>query len=261
VASKALTFGSLFAGIGGIDLGLERAGLRCRWQSEWDDFCGTILKKHWPDMPLYGDITKIDPADLEPVDLICGGFPCQPVSHAGKRLVQEDERWLWPEFERILAGVKPPYVLIENVEGLLRAGIDDVLGGLARLGYDAEWDCIPAAAVGAPHLRYRVWIVAYPRGTAEQDGGPVRQIIFNDGRGLQDFAHYWTEEPADVPRVAQGVPKRVDRLKALGNAVVPQVVEWIGRRIVSNFEGTDPLPLVPDPEAVLTDAHEQLTLL
>ena len=100
------TFGSLFAGIGGLDLGLERAGWRCRWQVELDPFCERVLAKHWPDVRRYGDIRSVG-ADLAPVELICGGFPCQPVSHAGKRRAQADARWLWPEFARVVRAVRP----------------------------------------------------------------------------------------------------------------------------------------------------------
>jgi DNA (cytosine-5)-methyltransferase 1 len=289
------TFGSLFAGIGGIDLGLERAGWTGRWQVEWDPFCQHVLAHHWPDVPRYGDITAVDWATVEPVDLIAGGFPCQPFSVAGKQQRLNDERWLWPEFARAIRELRPRVVLVENVPGLLvGGGMGAVLGGLAELGYDAEWDSVPAAAVGAPHLRYRVWITAYANGqsqsgltvdagpgpgfvvpladtddrgrngrTGEQrpagrgepanGGRPLAHANGNDAQGLKpqgDGADLWTlkgSRPAglrsgagwgqwatepDVGRVAHGVPARVDRLRALGNAVVPQVVEVIGRRLM-----------------------------
>jgi DNA (cytosine-5)-methyltransferase 1 len=280
------TFGSLFAGIGGIDLGLERAGWECRWQVEIDDFCRKVLTKHWPDVPKYSDIKEIDGHELQAVDLIAGGFPCQPVSLAGKRKAQEDERWLWHEFARIIGRVRPRMVLAENVPGLRSKGFGDVLRDLARLGYDAEWACIPAAAFGAPHLRYRLFIVAYARsieyeGAGDEDqrqtaarlpqtvvadalgvgselrqaegrrqggftgsGGAVpdadeggclgRSGKFREaGRGEPSDCGRWAVEPA-VGRVAYGVPGRVDRLKGLGNAVVPQVAEWIGRRLLEH---------------------------
>src|SRR5689334_3925575 len=143
------TFGSLFAGIGGLDLGLERAGWTCRWQVEIDAFCQRVLAKHWPDVPRYGDVRSLDAGALERVDLICGGFPCQPVSAAGTRLAEADERWLWPEYARVVGSLRPGLVLVENVPGLLVRGAGDVLGDLATLGYDAEWESIPAAALGA----------------------------------------------------------------------------------------------------------------
>src|SRR6266581_3917051 len=166
------TFGSLFSGIGGIDLGLEQAGWECRWQVEKDRFCTSVLKKHWPKVPKFGDVKLIAGSELEPVELICGGFPCQPISIAGKRKAQEDERWLWPEFERIISILRPSYILVENVPNLTNLGLDEVLGSLASLRYDAEWDCIPAASLGAPHLRFRIFVVAYDTDT--------------DGRSWQD---------------------------------------------------------------------------
>jgi DNA (cytosine-5)-methyltransferase 1 len=270
--------GSLFSGIGGLELGLERAGMNVRWQVEWDDYCNQVLAKHWPDIPRYKDIHDVDPAQLEPVDLICGGFPCQPVSLAGARKAQDDDRWLWPEFFRIVRHLRPRYVLVENVPGLASAGMGDVLGDLASIGYDCEWESIPAAAVGAPHLRYRIFIVAYPTGTRPQgrwdtgsDGtrtetpdsvetdGPLgcvgsdRALADTLGAGPQrggsgrspgtqettgqtnqlERPSWWGVEP-DVGRVANGIPNRVDRLRGLGNAVVPQVAEWVGRRIMEH---------------------------
>src|SRR5262249_25050190 len=136
--------------------------MTCRWQVEVDPYCLAVLRKHWPDVPKYGDIRALTGDELEPVDLICGGFPCQPVSLAGRRRGAADERWLWPEFARLLRVLRPRFALLENVPGLLAGGgMAEGRGDMAALGFDAEWDCIPAAAVGAPHLRYRVFIVAY----------------------------------------------------------------------------------------------------
>ena len=291
-------FGSLFSGIGGLDLGLERAGWRCRWQVEIDPFCQRVLAKHWPSVPRYGDIRALDLERVEPVDLVCGGFPCQPVSVAGKRLAQADERWLWPEFARVIRALRPRLVLVENVSGLLNRGIGDVLGDLAALGYDAEWQCISASDVGAPHLRERVWIVAFRGGgedvadadgwrcdglgvaeSAGQQGAPGREL---DGRGevreqrdaaasahaqrerLERFVFagpasgpthrpsdgsdpgWWATEP-DVGRVAHGVPARVDRLRSLGNAVVPQVAERIGRQLLHQLASTVSSTPTPAP--------------
>ena len=227
------TFGSLFAGIGGLDLGLERAGWTCRWQVERDPFCLRVLAKHWPAVARYGDIVALDPERLEAVDLICGGFPCQPVSVAGKRLAQADARWLWPEFSRIVRALRPRLVLVENVPGLLVRGFGDVVGDLAASGYDAEWDCIPAAAVGAPHRRDRVWLVAHAASKGLQDGANV--AVGEPGANAElERSDWWAVEP-DVGRVAHGVPARVDRLRGLGNAVVPQVAEWIGRRLMATM--------------------------
>lgn len=235
----SLTFGSLFAGIGGIDLGLERAGWTPRWQVEWDPFCQHVLAHHWPDVPRYGDITAVDWSAVEPVDLIAGGFPCQPVSTAGRGLAQADARWLWPQFARAIGALRPRLILVENVTNLLAvndgSAFGDVLGDLATLGYDSEWDCLPAAAFGAPHQRDRLWLVAYPAGFGLQEPWGLGLAGHRpQGRdGQADHAldgGWWAAEPG-MGRVAHGVPARVDRLRALGNAVVPQVVEVIGCRL------------------------------
>lgn len=157
-----LTVGSLFAGIGGIDLGLQRAGMHIAWQVENDPYCIKVLEKHWPDVPRHGDIRGVNWHELEPVDVIAGGFPCQPVSVAGKQQGTADERWLWPHMAGAVRHLRPRYVLVENVPGLLANGMGDVLRDLAAIGYDTEWRCISAADMGAPHLRRRIWIVAYP---------------------------------------------------------------------------------------------------
>jgi DNA (cytosine-5)-methyltransferase 1 len=270
-----LTVGSLFAGIGGFDLAAERAGLEVKWQVEIDDFCNRVLEKHWPHVRRYRDVRTVGP-ELERVDVICGGFPCQPVSLAGARRAQSDERWLWPQFARLVRELRPHYVVVENVPGLLTAGFSDVLGDLAALGMDAEWESIPARAVGAKHKRERVWVVAYPSGSRLEERGvftrrrgvtriaPTREdiVLASDvpdadggrcqerpqlhGAAAQDTADgdscwghldgcrcaaWWATEP-DVGRVAHGVPKRVDRLRGLGNSIVPQVAEWIFRRII-----------------------------
>jgi len=137
--SDILSVGSLFSGIGGIDLGLERAGMKIAWQVEIDEFCLKVLRKHWPEVPKYGDIRKIDPKELEPVDLIAGGFPCQPVSIAGKKLAQKDERWLWPEFARIIRMVRPKYVLVENVPGLLCGRWEEMPNDRCLCGWPYRW--------------------------------------------------------------------------------------------------------------------------
>ena len=233
--------GSLFAGIGGFDLGLERVGFEIAWQVEIDPYCQRVLAKHWPNVQRYGDIRTIDWGTVEPVDLLCGGFPCQDISLAGKGAGLAGERsGLWVEYVKAIEILKPRYVLIENVSALRSRGLDQVLGSLAALGYDAEWHCIPACAVGAPHRRDRVWIVAYPdSGRCEQLRGqepreehderaiPRAQCFCSDPlRGTE-----WVVEPA-VGRVAHGVPHRVDRLRGLGNAIVPQIAEMIGRAIL-----------------------------
>ena len=268
--------GSLFSGIGGFDLGLERAGHEIVWQVENDAYCRKVLAKHWPDVSCYEDVHGCGVHNLEKVEVICGGFPCQPVSVAGKQRGQNDERWLWPEFARILRELRPRYALVENVPGLLVRGLGDVLGDLAVLGYDAEWGNISAASVGAPHLRKRIFIVAHTdeSGLEGLDGNgstftphslqadprpacsPPEEVAATEGAGCEARGGYgmgigdrscgdeglsagpcgeegghWAVEP-NVGRVAHGVPARGDRLRALGNAIVPQVAEYIGRQLI-----------------------------
>ena len=184
-----MTFGSLFTGIGGLDLGLERAGMECRWQCEIEAFPRLVLAKHWPNIPCYEDVRKIG-ADIEPVDLICGGYPCQPFSQAGKRGGAEDPRHLWPEFARIIRLLRPRYVLLENVPGHLSLGFGDVLGDLAGLGFDAEWTCVRAADVGASHLRKRVFVVANARGSKPLGlSSEQRGSLSTTGRGSEEVAY------------------------------------------------------------------------
>ena len=239
------TFGSLFAGIGGIDLGLERAGWTCRWQVENNPYCRAVLAKHWPDVQRRRNVQKAGQKNLPPVDLIAGGFPCQDISTAGRGAGIEGARsGLWTEFARIISELRPNYVLVENVPRLRSGGrgawMGKVVGDLAALGYDCVWDSVSAAFVGAPHRRERLFIVAYANGTRSFLGPAEahRSAVFDDficaptnmereqsriGRTTQ-----WRPEPP-VGRVAHGVPARVDRLKGLGNACVPQVVTLIAQ--------------------------------
>jgi DNA (cytosine-5)-methyltransferase 1 len=264
---------SLFSGIGGLDLGLERAGMTVVGQVEIDPWCQRVLAKHWPEVPRYDDVRTAAEwwGDRPAPDLVAGGFPCQPVSEAGEKLAQADSRWLWPAFANVVRDLRPRYVLVENVPGLLRRGMGDVLGELASIGYDAEWDCVPAVFVGAPHIHERVFIVAYPacggrddtrlhRGRTWSGSGAGTPLAGESGGSRGDVADAerdglerpgqsaltrqdatvlrrrppepgrWAPEPA-VGRVADGVPARVDRLRGLGNAVVPQVGEYVGRMI------------------------------
>jgi DNA (cytosine-5)-methyltransferase 1 len=262
-----MKFGSLFAGIGGFDLGLERAGMSCAWQVEIDPFCQKILAKHWPHVPKFGDIRNVKKETLEPVDLICGGFPCQPHSLAGKRKGSADDRDLWPEYRRLIDELRPRWVIGENVPGIRTTILDQVLSDLENLNYSTGALIIPACAFDAPHRRERVFVLAHSigercggRGNGDEAGndGPVQierprsrdeQGILADAErtGLEvgnwirkqsrqtrssAFVGSWWKVEPPVGRVVDGVPGRVDRIRSLGNAVVPQVVEFIGRYIV-----------------------------
>ena len=296
----------LFSGIGGFSLGLERTGgFETVAFCEIDKFCQKVLRKHWPNVRQYTDIKTLTAAQLKAdgitVDAICGGFPCQDISLAGggAGMGEGTRSGLWSEYARLIGELRPRYVIVENVSALLWRGLDRVLGDLAQIGYDAEWHCIPASAVGAPHRRDRIWIVAHPtsggreglsyRHTKSSDVSPSGDVAYPASqsqpepgyqaqaqrnqrhtrvelgrRGSRQFlnqtapsvAHadnlrelqpqgrkqnqrgwlgnssWWDVEP-NVGRVANGVPARVDRLKSLGNAVVPQIPELIGRAILS----------------------------
>lgn len=162
-----MRFLSLFAGIGGFDLGLERAGMTCVGQCEIEPYCRAVLRKHWPDVPIFDDIRQLTIDAVQQtcgtVDLVCGGVPCQPSSVAGKRLGAKDDRWLWPEFLRIVRGVRPRWVVAENVPGLLALGDESeaVFRDLEQAGYTVWPLVVGADDVGAPHRRKRLWIVAY----------------------------------------------------------------------------------------------------
>ena len=298
-----ITVGSLFSGIGGIDLGLERCGMTVRWQSEIEPYSCRVLKKHWPNVPNLGNIREINWEEVERVDVIAGGYPCQPFSTAGKRGGSDDPRHLWPEMLRAISVLRPRVAFLENVRGHYSLGFDRVLGDLADIGYDCEWEIVSAQSVGAPHRRERLICLAYtsqqqcngrecghgagtvgewsalqesacgsgsnvadtnnPRGgtsrfdadghseanvagwddesqselgrfgedVADTDGSPRQQRDHFGGEEGYAGGQWWAVEP-DVGRVAHGIPARVDRLRGLGNAVVPQVAEVVGRVII-----------------------------
>lgn len=233
--------GSLFSGIGGFDLGLERAGFSIEWQVEIDEFCQRILAKHWPHVTRYGDIRAVDWSTVEPIDLLCGGFPCQDLSCSGKRagLREGTRSGLWFEYLRAIRHLRPRYILVENVTGLLdNHALGRVLGDLATSGYDAEWQVLSACMFGAPHTRERVFLVAYPTGAIPQRGLPWGEVEgFATPRVVdQDEAWDSREGKAEIESALLGVsdevPYRVDRIKGLGNAIVPAIAENIGKMIL-----------------------------
>lgn len=230
----------LFSGIGGFSLGLERAGMQTVAFCEWDKKAAAVLRKHWPSIPVFDDVRTLEGKHVGSVDLICGGFPCQDISVAGKGAGLAGARsGLWWEFHRLIQELQPKYALIENVSALRSRGLDEVLRSLAQIGYDAEWHCVPASAVGAPHRRDRIWIVAYP----QREGF---QRLLNEGCGVCQSANQALTEfgnrvipcgvqwprLSDYLRVGYGIPGGAHRLKQLGNAVVPQIPEIIGKAII-----------------------------
>jgi DNA (cytosine-5)-methyltransferase 1 len=337
--SNEITIGSCFAGIGGFELGLERGipNSKTVWQIEQNKYCQTILQKHWPDATIYDDIREIDYEKMQTVDIICGGFPCQDISAAGKGkgIEHGDRSGLWRQMHRLINHIQPRVAVLENVPALLwkNRGMHIVLQDLASIGYDAEWCTISARQFGAPHLRKRVFIIAYPSSLSNrrqhdprilhdqkwhtknnqkvirsdrdttirtihkdydtraeiaypmqircrQDGQQQphkidrdrqqvctksqelqtksehsnsehikanstniksmetqrlsqRRCSKNDGIQQRDYQNYWQRFPTQSPLCHRddGVPNRLARLRALGNAIVPQCSEYIGKKI------------------------------
>ena len=255
----------LFSGIGGFSLGLERTGgFETVAFCEIDPYCQRVLKKHWLEVYCHDDVRTLefvragdDPDDWilsggdheicrGAIDVVCGGFPCQDISVAGKQAGITGERsGLWSELARIIGEVQPRYAILENVTALLSGDrgrwFGRALGDLAEIGYDAEWHCIPASALGAHHHRDRVWVIAHAKGVGVERSRPnrkqepllqtIKRLLRRDYSGVR--AEVWGAEPG-VDRVADGVPRRMDRLKGLGNAVVPQIPELIGHAIISH---------------------------
>ena len=269
----------LFSGIGGFSLGLEWAGMSTVAMCEKDPYCRKILAKHWPDLTIHEDIRNLDGKRYaESIDLVCGGFPCQPFSVAGKRKGTNDDRHLWPEMLRVIKESRPRWVIGENVFGFVNMALDDVQADLEREHYEVRKFVLPAVAVDAKHRRDRIILIAYSNSPAVWDR-TERQEIGRDhlqagrqaitpndgtaqsladtqservqglrsGREQEPHAHerqelpmcesqrprpaYWEAEPC-VGRVADGVPNRVDRIRGLGNAVVPQLIQAIGELVI-----------------------------
>lgn len=254
----------LFSGIGGFSLGLERAGMQTVAFCEYDKHAQKVLKKHWPNVPIYPDVKELTYEQLAAdgiagIDVITGGYPCQPFSTAGKRAGAQDDRHLWPEMLRIIKAVWPRWVIAENVAGHISMGLDQVLSDLEAEEYTVWTFVIPACAVDAPHRRDRVWIVADAgcRRRSEQGKREIQQQGRTETIGASDFVpdsnsfgcnerrerfsetwsnglvgnSRWAPEPG-ICRVVDGVPNRVERLKRLGNAVVPHIPEIIGMAIM-----------------------------
>lgn len=252
IRGRKLRVLDLFSGIGGFSLGLERAtmegaeydGFETVAFCEIEEFPRKVLAKHWLDVPCYRDVRDLTAerlaADGIAVDVICGGFPCQDISVAGHGLGLAGERsGLFFEVARLIGELGPRVVILENVGALLCRGMDAVLGALASLGYDAEWHCIPACHLGLPHTRDRVWIIAHPReeraeGRWEDAFSRLYRISW--GENVRRAAA-WARRPdlsaSGLCRGSDGVPSRVDRTSALGNAVTPLVVKLLGHTILA----------------------------
>lgn len=235
----------LFSGIGGFSLGLERTGgFETAAFCEIVPFCRKVLKKHWPEVPCFEDVTEADFTPIGPVDLVTGGFPCQDVSLAGPSagLAGERSRLFWCIL-RAVRMVGRPKLLLENVAALLGRGMGSVLGAFSQIGYDAEWHCIPASYVGARQLRDRVWIMAYPecdsfQGWQNQAAAWRQKSREEQLAGLVQPCAWPTVSSARDRGTGHGIPNGIHRNKAIGNAVVPQVPEMIGYAILQQMEAT-----------------------
>jgi len=278
----------LFSGIGGFSLGLESAGLvETVAFCDFDKYCQQLLKKNFPGVPIYEDVKELNydklKADgIDTIDIITGGYPCQPFSVAGRKKGEEDPRHVWPEMFRLVQELRPTWVIGENVGGHIKLGLDTVLENLESEGYSTRTFSISASSIGANHKRERVWIIANladsqrkrleglnekssplsrkDQGSQSWDessrnndvansegsnrneheidrehGKASSQEIFGNGSSVSGVSTWWSVEP-DVGRVAHGVPNRVDRLKCLGNSVVPQIPYVIGLSIKKILE-------------------------
>lgn len=235
-----MTFGSLFAGIGGFDLGFERAGLRCEWQVEIEPYCQRVLAKHWPRVIRWSDVRTFPPNDHKAwkVDVICGGFPCQDISDAGTKTGLAGHRsGLWREMHRIICKLRPRFAVVENVAAVLDRGHEQILSDMAESGFDGEWEVLPMCAFGAPHSRERVFYVFYPHGSQLRASGPpegqaaptvLRECRTGEAGQLESW---WSTQPEPCS-VVYGVPGVVDRLRGFGNSVSPIISERIGRRLM-----------------------------
>ena len=243
-----MTFGSFFSGFGGLDLGFERAGFECLWQIENNETAIRILEKNFPNVRRYKDAKTTDKAQLAKVDIIAGGFPCQDISSSnskGEGVEGGERSGLWSEMFDAVRVLRPRYALIENVTNLTRRGLDRVLSDLASIGYDAEWQTLSAKDFGFPHERKRLFIAAYP----VRVGLPEKTLFDeSDYRHLQSQrkfiqANRATVRLENVGRSYPAIPEhiRVDDgsakglgeiIRGIGNAVVPEIGEWIGKQII-----------------------------
>lgn len=235
-----LTFGSLFCGIGGFDLGFERAGMRCVWQVEIDDYATKVLEKHWPNVPRWRDVRTFPQPGFDRPDVICGGFPCTDISCASSTGTGINGQYsgLWVEYLRIIRTLRPKFVVVENSAVLLRRGVGRLLRELATSGYDAEWRLFSAYEFGAPHERERIYIAAYANainGETWLGIEPDRSgKIFNGSMPAR--LPFWIQAASEFIGMDDGISAESyrNRVGCIGNAVVPQVAEYIGRRITES---------------------------
>lgn len=243
-----MRLGSLFSGAGLMDLGLERAGMTPVFQVEIDPYARRVLERHWPGLYRLANVRDAGSHNLPPCDVLAGGFPCTNISPAGDGTgLAGAESSLWAEFARLIRELQPRYVLVENSSALTARGLETILGDLAACRYDAEWDCLPAGAFGAPYLRARCFVVAYPAGDGWRAGGPGGLAGGAEGppaarlqptprvlSGPIQPSTWWAREPG-LARLAYGPRPRAheSRLRAAGHGVAVPVAEWLGRCLMA----------------------------
>ena len=231
----------LFSGIGGFSLGLESPGVaKTVAFCDYEKWCQKVLKKHWPHLPIYGDVKELTHERLkedgiDTVDIITGGYPCQPFSVAGSQKGEQDPRHVWPEMFRLIQELRPVFVIGENVSGHIKLGLDTVLEDLESEGYTARAFSISATSIGANHKRERVWIIAHSNSQRLQGFGAKHELREGKTKVPFSWLRWWESEPR-IRRVAHGIPQRVDRLKGLGNSVVPRIPYLIGLAIKETIE-------------------------
>lgn len=227
----------LFSGAGMFSLGLERTGgFETVAFCEIEDCAAKVLNKHWPDVPVFRDVRELTHDQVRSVDVICGGFPCQDLSVAGKQAgLGGNQSGLWSEFRRLIGELRPGWVIVENVAAMLSGALGDVLRDLAALGYDAEWHCIPLTYFGAPHNRDRIWIIAYPQRDEQPWQEPRLREIGRVGRLLESvpWDRDWQSALSEFRRMDDGDARSVDRTDLTRNSLSPIVPQLIGREILA----------------------------
>ncbi len=243
-----LTVGSLFSGIGGLDLGLEQAGMKTIWQVEYDDWARGKLDENFPHTEKFKDVREVGKHDLRPVDLICGGFPCQDISicNVNAKGLEGERSGLWSEYFRIVCELRPRYIVIENVAKLAVFGLHRVMSDLASIGYDAEWQTLRATSFGLPHTRTRLFVVAYAESVRPvssqfqnifdtQSFKPTGSRFRGTRVSLENLEYSFVEIPEHL-RMDNGISFELSEIEAAvkgyGNAVAPPVAKWIGERII-----------------------------
>lgn len=272
--------GALFNGIGGFQIAAQWMGWENIFSCEINDFCNKVTKHHFPDCIQHGDITKTDFSQYaDTIDILTGGFPCQPHSTAGKQAGSKDERDLWNQCKRAVIEIRPRYALFENVSALLTTDngrfFNRVLSDLAEIGYNVEWCCLPASIFGAPHVRERIWIISYPggipfsfgifnRGGKEKKRRDKKKKIRGENRFVSKMgttiysririSKEWLPEP-QIPKLVNGLPGELDEIKSFGNAIVPQVAYQIFKAIEQTEKQMS--SLIPPPKKREEETREK----